>query len=105
MNLTVHIEQLILDGLPVTSHDASLVRAAVEAELTRLFAEQGIAPNWQRGTALPQLQGGSVHIPHDANPPAIGRKIAGAVLQSMSAPDGAKIGSAPSLSNTLGVKK
>jgi len=105
MNLTVHIERLILDGLPVTSHDAHVVRTAVEAELTRLLAQQGIAPNWQRGAALPQLQGGPVHIPHGANPPAIGRKIASAVLQSMNAPDGAKMGGASSLLNTLGVRK
>lgn len=39
MIVNLHIERLVLDGLPVGSHEGPLVRAAVEAELARLIGE------------------------------------------------------------------
>jgi hypothetical protein len=44
MNLTLHIERLVLDGLPVTSSNGVLLQAAVEAELGRLLASELMAP-------------------------------------------------------------
>lgn len=79
MNLTVHIEQLILDGLPVTSHDAPLVCAAVEVELTRLFAEQGISPSRHVGATLPHVRTGSISVVPDMRPAQLGNAIAGAL--------------------------
>jgi len=38
MNISLHIERLILEGLPITSNSGPQLQAAVEAELTRLFA-------------------------------------------------------------------
>ena len=43
MNINVHIERLILDGLPVKGSDGSIIQAAVETELSRLLGEQGLA--------------------------------------------------------------
>jgi hypothetical protein len=42
MNVSIHIERLIIDGLPVTACDNALVQAGVEAELSRLLSESGI---------------------------------------------------------------
>jgi hypothetical protein len=39
MNINLHIEQLVLDGLPVTGSQAVLVQEAVESELTRLLGK------------------------------------------------------------------
>jgi hypothetical protein len=39
--VTLHIERLVLEGLPVGSHDGPLVQAAIEAELARLIGEGG----------------------------------------------------------------
>ena len=38
MNINLHIERLILDGLPITRQQGPHVQAAVEAELTRLLS-------------------------------------------------------------------
>ncbi len=38
MIIQVRVERLVLDGLPFTSVDAPALRAAVEAELSRLLA-------------------------------------------------------------------
>ena len=43
MNIKLHIERLVLDGLPVTRSQGPLVQAAMEAELARLMAEGGLA--------------------------------------------------------------
>ena len=83
MNITLHIERLILDGLPVNSHDAPLVRAAVEAELTRLFAEHGNIPSPRTSTAVPYVRTGSINLAHDLRPAQLGQEIASAVYLSV----------------------
>ena len=42
MRINVHIERLILDGLPVTSLQGPEVGAAVETELARLLLDEFI---------------------------------------------------------------
>ncbi|MET0309935.1 MAG: hypothetical protein ABW023_14610 [Sphingomonas sp.] len=37
MIVNLHIDRLVLDGLPVGTHEGPLVQAAVEAELARLL--------------------------------------------------------------------
>ena len=43
MIVNLHIEHLVIDGLPVGSHEAPLVRIALSAELGRLIADGGLA--------------------------------------------------------------
>ena len=87
MNITLHIERLILDGLPISSHDASLVRAAVEAELTRLVTERGIIPSPSTSTTVPHARAGSINLAHDLPPARLGQEIAGAVYKSIGSAD------------------
>ena len=79
MNINIHIERLILDGLPITRNQHSLVQTAVEAELTRLLAADGLAPSLQTGGALSHLQGGSIQLTGEGNPGQLGQQIAQAV--------------------------
>ena len=51
MNIHLHIERLILDGLPIAGGQGAAVRVAVEAELIRLFAATGITPASSRAEA------------------------------------------------------
>jgi hypothetical protein len=51
MNIHLHIERLILDGLPIADGQGAAVRVAVEAELIRLFAATGITPTSSRAEA------------------------------------------------------
>ena len=55
MTIHVHIERLVLDGLPVTHAQGPQVRAAVEAELARWLAERGLAPGLAQGGAAPSV--------------------------------------------------
>ena len=37
-SVNLHIERLVLEGLPLGAHEGPLVQAAIEVELGRLFA-------------------------------------------------------------------
>jgi len=79
MNINIHIERLILDGLPITHSQRPLVQASVEAELARLLATDGLASSLQAGGALPNIPGGSIQLTSDGNPHKLGQQIAQAV--------------------------
>lgn len=76
MNVRLHIERLILDGLPVDAAQGPVVQAAVEAELARLLAEGGIAPTLLQGGMLAYARGTDLHRVSALAPDALGREIA-----------------------------
>jgi hypothetical protein len=41
MNIQLHIERLVLEGLPMSQHQSALVHAAVKKELGRLLDRNG----------------------------------------------------------------
>jgi hypothetical protein len=79
MNINIHIERLILDGLPIAHSQRPLMQAAVEAELARLLAADGLALNLLAGSVLPSVSGGSIQLASDGNPKTLGQQIAHAV--------------------------
>lgn len=79
MNINIHIERLILDGLPITHRQRPLVQAAVEAELARLLTDDGLAPGLQTGGMVPHVPGSNIQLVGDNNPNALGHQIAHAV--------------------------
>ncbi len=83
MNIHVHIERLILEGLPVEQRQTPQVQAAVEAELMRLLAAGGLAPAWQTGGATPRVAAADIQLPGQPNPAHVGRQIAGAVYRGI----------------------
>lgn len=74
MNITIHIERLILDGLPVTSSQGPLVQAALEAELTRLLVDQGLRVS--SAGAVPEVSAGSIQLKEHGKPAQLGHRIA-----------------------------
>ena len=79
MNITIHIERLVLDGLPVRSHDARFVQAAIEAELAQLFARRDAISGFQVTSAWSRSRGGSIQMSPDWGPAQIAGQIAGAI--------------------------
>jgi len=76
--IKVHIEKLVLDGLPVTRAQGPLVQAAVEAELSRLLSEGGLGSELAAGEAVPSVRAISINSV-GKSPAQIGRQIARAV--------------------------
>ena len=83
MNIRIHIERLILDGLPIAHNQGPLVQAAVEAELTRLLAENSLAANLQIGGAVPSVPTNAIQLTLGSNPSQLGTQIAGAVYSGI----------------------
>ena len=79
MNIYLHIEELVLDGLPVGRQQGPLVQAAVEAELGRLLAAGGLVPELSVGGAVPRLAAGPLSLAPHATPAQLGTGIASAV--------------------------
>lgn len=76
MRIQVHIERLVLDGLPVDRRSAPLVQAAVEAELSRLVAENGFSSWASSGGALASLGTAPIRVTTSSTPACIGHAIA-----------------------------
>ena len=73
-NLELHIEELILHGFPVS--DRHLISTAMQQELSRLFAEQGIPRSFTQSSEVPQLNAGTIQVTPTMKPDAIGVQIA-----------------------------
>jgi len=82
MNINVHIERLVLDGLPIAGPDSSIVQVAIETELTRILVRQGL--NGLSSGAVPQVPGSPIELARDAKPGPIGHQIGHALFNSLS---------------------
>jgi hypothetical protein len=56
MNIQLHIERLILDGVPLSRVEAQRMQGVLEVELSRLLSEGGLAPQLLQGGTVPSLQ-------------------------------------------------
>jgi hypothetical protein len=79
MIINVHIERLILEGLPVTSPQGPQVQRALERELETLLASNGLSRELRQGTAIPSVRGGTIEVPNESWPAMLGQRIARAV--------------------------
>lgn len=79
MNINLHVERLVLDGISLAPGERPLLRAAVEAELTRLLTDDGLSGMWQSSWELYTVRTGDVRITNDGNPARLGEQIAGAI--------------------------
>jgi hypothetical protein len=81
VNINVHIEKLVLEGLPLTAAQGPGVQAAVQAELARALGQAG-------DRALPRseahrLAPASIQLTAGSSPAQVGRQIARAVHSSV----------------------
>lgn len=79
MNVELHIDTLILEGVEVAWHERGAVMAAVEGELTRLLAEGGVSSDFMMGGAVRAVRGGTVQLAEGGRPDGLGQQIAQAV--------------------------
>jgi hypothetical protein len=82
MTIRVHIDRIVLEGLPVRKREGPAVKLAVEKELARLFAEGGIPPVLAAGGAYPDVPGGKMTV-SGTSPREIGTAIARSVYGGM----------------------
>jgi hypothetical protein len=76
MNINLHIERLVLDGIQLGPGQRPLLQAAVEAELTRLLARDGLNDALRSGGALYSARAAEIQLVKDGNPAQLGEQIA-----------------------------
>ena len=86
MNINVHIERLILDGVPVAAGQESVLRAGLEAELIRLLGKEGLSGI--SASALERLSGSTVQLDRESKPALLGQQVAQSIYTAM-CPNGA----------------
>ncbi len=80
-NIELHIDELILRGVPYAQRRR--VVAAIEVELMRLLGEQGLPETLTHGGALPQIKLDEIGMTNEAKPQAIGTQIARQVYDNL----------------------
>lgn len=73
-DIELHIEELILHGF--APGDGRRIKAVVETELTRLFAEQGVPSSLRQAGDVTRLDCGSFEVAPDASAVTIGTQVA-----------------------------
>jgi hypothetical protein len=86
VNVNLHIERLVIDGAALAPGGKRQLQVAVEAELTRLIARDGIAPEYRAGGATPALPAATIGVP-SKNPAQFGVQIARAVHGGLKNPN------------------
>jgi len=81
-NVRLHIERLVLDGVPLRAGQSAKLRAAVEAELTRLLSAGSLAAGLAGGGAVPTIRTRDVSLADagtPVEPSVLGERIARSV--------------------------
>ncbi|SEO73300.1 hypothetical protein [Nitrosovibrio sp. Nv6] len=55
MNITLHIDRLILNGVNISHRQRHLLQASVQTEVIRLFTKGGMSPSLATGDDLVRL--------------------------------------------------
>ena len=83
MNIHVHIDRIILDGIATTADQTGVVESAVNDELVRLLAVHGISAAIVQAGNVPSLQGGPLQVRPDTPPAALGVGIGHAIHRGL----------------------
>ena len=78
MNINLHIERLVLDGVNVAPGQRHLLQSIVATELTRMLTDGGLSPSLAQSVALPRITADVIHMT-DNNPTHFGQQIAKSV--------------------------
>ncbi len=79
MNINLHIERLVLDGISLAPGERPLLQGAVQTELTRLLANSGLNEALRAGGALYSMRAAGIQLANEGSPARLGGQIAGAV--------------------------
>ena len=83
MTIHLHIERLILDGLPNQKEQSPLVQAALERELTRLLGTDGLGQELRAGRSASQVHASGIELADQTHPTWLGQQIAQRVYHSI----------------------
>ncbi len=75
----LHIERLVLEGIPLPRGHESRFKAELASELARLFSERGVPSELTQGDARDRLAGGILRLTANVDVGTIAKQVAQAV--------------------------
>lgn len=84
MSIRLHIERLVLDGIPGNSRDLGRLRAALETELGRLLGDHASAGLSGGSTHLAEIAAPAIRWTSNTDAAESGRNLARAIFSGMS---------------------
>lgn len=97
MNVNLHIDSIILDGLDLAAGQREFLQQVVANELTTLFAREGLATSHGNASEVGSISGGTICL-GATGPTLLGHQLAQSIHQ------GFKTASSPSSENVGGPK-
>jgi hypothetical protein len=83
MNIELHIDRLILEGIDLEFADRGLLETAVTAELTRLLQANGLRGGAGNGRSLASLTANPISLPENQSANNVGQEIGRAVYSTV----------------------
>jgi len=83
MSMNMHIEILVLDGVPVDKLHQSSVSESIESELVNLLLENGSFSSSQTDGSIHLIRGSDIAIETIQEPARLGQKIAGEIYRGI----------------------
>ena len=82
MNINLHIENLLIDGLDIPHGQRLALIKALESELSRLLTENGLGETWHAGGSVPALKAANIQV-NPGSPTQLGASIARSVYTGL----------------------
>jgi hypothetical protein len=83
VNVRLHIEQLVVEGLSLDPRQGAQLQAAVQRELQRLLEAGGVPPQLQSGLSVPEVRAPQLRLEGELRPQQLGRRIAQSIYRGM----------------------
>lgn len=79
LKINLHIERMVLDGLPIETGERQLLQESVKSELTRMLMKNGLSSHLTDSKVLARISAKQMQLGSDDDTTRIGRKIAQSV--------------------------
>ncbi len=83
MSMNIHIERLVLDGVPVDKTHQSSVSESIKSELVNLLLENRRVSGSQTDGSIHSIRGGDIALETIQEPARLGQQIAGAIYRGI----------------------
>lgn len=83
MKINLHIERLVLDGLPISASERPRLEEAMATELAHLLGNGELSDEFRAGAALANVRAGAMRVGRESSPEKLGTDIAKAVHQGL----------------------
>jgi hypothetical protein len=81
-SMSLHIDRMVIDGVPLSAGQCSHLKAAVLKEFRRLMQSDGLGSDFQSG-AVSALEAPSIRISPATHPAEMGRQIARSIHKTL----------------------